>query len=89
MHRGAAAGGSKGAGLAGLVAGLATTATLAILDTPDTRSWVTLPSNVAVARLRLPPGPHKVVIRARGRERGYNVNVRANDWSFISMTSLR
>lgn len=89
LHRGSAATGNKNAGLAGLVAGLATTATLAILDTPDTRSWVTLPSNVAVARVRLPPGKHKVQIRARGWEKGYSVTTAPRDWSFISMTSLR
>jgi hypothetical protein len=89
LHRGSAASGNKGAGIAGLLAGLATTATLAILDTPDTRSWVTLPANIAMARIRLPPGQHKVELRARGRTKGYNVTARANDWTFISMTSLR
>jgi hypothetical protein len=88
LHRSAASQG-KGAGLAGLVAGLATTATLAVLDTPDTRSWVTLPSNVAIARLRVKPGQHKVRIRARGWEKGYSVKTTAGGWGFVTMTSLR
>lgn len=88
LHRGGQTQG-KNAGLAGLIAGLATTATLAILDTPDTRSWVTLPSNVAIARLRVKPGQHNVRIRARGWEKGYSVKTAPGDWGFVTMTSLR
>jgi hypothetical protein len=90
VHRGTAAvGGNETAGIIGLFAGLATSATLTVLDTPDTRSWVTLPSNVAVARIRLPPGAHQVTIRARGRSKDYRVKVRARDWAFVAATSLR
>jgi tetratricopeptide (TPR) repeat protein len=88
LHRSAATQG-KNAGLAGLVAGLATTATLAILDTPDTRSWVTLPSNVAIARLRVKPGKHRIQIRARGWEKGYSIQTAPGNWGFVAMTSLR
>ena len=76
-------------GIIGLLAGLATSATLAAADTPDTRSWSTLPSNVAVSRLRLPPGSHEVVVEARGVTRRYQVTVQPRDWAFVVMTALR
>ena len=40
----------------GLVASLGAQATLTALDTPDTRSWETLPARIAVARVRLAGG---------------------------------
>src|SRR4029453_10226762 len=55
--------------IAGLVASLGAQATLTALDTPDTRSWETLPARIAVARVRLPAGRHHVVIDARGWSR--------------------
>ncbi len=76
-------------GLLGLFAGLATSAALTAADTPDTRSWVTLPSNVAIARLRLAPGPHTVVVRARGMGRSYRINATAGQWSLVAMQALR
>ncbi len=88
LQRSAATQGQN-AGLAGLLVGLAATATLAFLDTPDTRSWVTLPSNVAIARLRVKPGSHKVLIRARGWEKRYDIKTAAGGWGFVTMTSLR
>jgi tetratricopeptide (TPR) repeat protein len=87
----AAAGGkdSKGAGILGLLAGLATSATMAAADTPDTRSWATLPARVAIARLRLRPGRRRVRVYARGRTRSYDVDLKPGGWSFIVMSSLR
>ncbi len=85
----AAAGAASDSGIVGLLAGLATTATMAAADTPDTRSWVTLPSQVAIARMRIRPGQHAVQIRARGRIKTYQIRVQPGDWAFICMTSLR
>ena len=79
---------SEAEGIIGLLAGLATTATLAALDTPDTRSWVTLPANVAIARVRLPPGTHQVRVTARGQSTDYRVTLQPGDWSFVCMTAL-
>lgn len=76
-------------GVVGLLAGLATQAALTAADTPDTRSWVTLPSNVAIARLRLPPGQHEVRIAARGEVQNYRVDLRAREWAFVAMSALR
>jgi tetratricopeptide (TPR) repeat protein len=73
----------------GILASLGTQATLTALDTPDTRSWETLPARVAVARMRLPPGRHSVVIDARGWKRTEEVVVEKNSWQVVSLMALR
>jgi hypothetical protein len=75
--------------IVGLVASLGTQATLTALDTPDTRSWETLPARVAVARVRLPPGRHKVVIDARGWIRTQDIVVEKGGWQVVSLMALR
>jgi hypothetical protein len=68
---------------------LGTQATLAALDTPDTRSWETLPARVAVARVRVPAGSHEVRIDARGVTRTKSVLVAAGGWAVVSLMALR
>jgi hypothetical protein len=68
---------------------LGTQATLAALDTPDTRSWETLPARVAVARVRVPAGRHAVRIDARGVIRTANVEVDKGGWAVVSLMALR
>jgi hypothetical protein len=73
----------------GILASLGAQATLTALDTPDTRSWETLPARIAVARMRLPPGRHKIVIDARGWSRTQDVVVEKNGWQVVSLMALR
>jgi len=73
----------------GLVASLGAQATLTALDTPDTRSWETLPARIAVARVRLPAGRHRVVIDARGWARTQEIAVEKGSWQVISLMALR
>jgi hypothetical protein len=73
----------------GILASLGAQATLTALDTPDTRSWETLPARIAVARMRLPPGRHRVVIDARGWSRTQEVVVEKNGWQVVSLMALR
>jgi hypothetical protein len=73
----------------GILASLGAQATLTALDTPDTRSWETLPARIAVARVRLPPGRHKIVIDARGWSRTQDVVVEKNGWQVVSLMALR
>ena len=75
--------------IVGLVASLGAQATLTALDTPDTRSWETLPARIAVARLRLPAGHHRVVIDARGWARTQEIVVEKGSWQVISLMALR
>ena len=73
----------------GLVASLGAQATLTALDTPDTRSWETLPARIAVARVRLPAGRHRVVVDARGWARTQEIAVEKGSWQVVSLMALR
>jgi hypothetical protein len=75
--------------LLGALLSIGTQATLTALDTPDTRSWETLPARVAVARVRVPAGHHAVRINARGVIRTADVNVDKGGWSVVSLMALR
>jgi hypothetical protein len=83
---GAAAGKNS---LVGALLSLGTQATLTVLDTPDTRSWETLPARVAVARVRVPAGKHRVRIEARGVIRTAEVDVEKGGWAVVSLMALR
>lgn len=58
-------------------------------DVPDTRSWETLPARVGVARVRVPAGEHRVLMRARGSERVGDVQVKSGGWNAVSLFALR
>jgi hypothetical protein len=75
--------------LVGTLLSLGTQATLTVLDTPDTRSWETLPARVAIARVRVPAGHHRVHIDARGVVRDVDVDVDKGGWSLVSLMALR
>jgi uncharacterized protein len=45
------------------LASVAANVTAAATEIADTRSWTTLPSQIRLARLRVPPGQHEVTIR--------------------------
>lgn len=83
-----AAAGNNG-GVIGLLVGLATTATMMVLDTPDTRCWSTLPSRIAIARMRVPAGSHEVRVAARGGQKTYHVKLDAGGFAFLPMMVLR
>jgi hypothetical protein len=68
---------------------LGTQATLTALDTPDTRSWETLPARVAIARVRVPAGEHQILIDARGVSRRQVVSVPKGGWALASLMALR
>lgn len=73
----------------GLIASLGAQATLTALDTPDTRSWETLPARVAVARVRVPAGRHTVLVDARGWNRRQEVQIDKGGWAVVSLMALR
>lgn len=84
-----AAGGSGDGAIIGLIASLATQATLTALDTPDTRSWETLPARIAIARVRVPAGAHTVHLSARGVSRTQAVDVPKGGFRVVSLMALR
>ncbi len=63
---GARAAGGQAGGAIGLLAALATEASLVALDRPDTRSWTMLTDHIAVSRVIVEPGVHHVRIGVRG-----------------------
>lgn len=72
----------------GALLSLGTQATLTAVDTPDTRSWETLPARVAVGRMRVPAGKHDVNV-AVGRGRIVRkVDVPAGGWNVTTLTVL-
>ncbi len=82
--RGAEEAGGKLAKLAANIFG-------AVTETADTRSWLTLPENVHLARLSLEPGVYDLrvdILDRRGRVLGTEtipgVEVRSGDWTFVS-----
>jgi uncharacterized protein len=83
-----AAGGGSG-NLLGALLSLGTQATLTALDTPDTRSWETLPARVAVARTRVPAGKHALHLEARGVRRDLTVDVDKGGWRVVSLMAPR
>ncbi len=74
---------------AGFLAAIGSMVALTVLDTPDTRSWETLPARVAVTRLRVPAGRHVVRLDARGVSRNAQVNVEKGGWALVSLMALR
>lgn len=80
---------ATGGGVVGFLVGLGTQATMTAADTPDTRSWSTLPARIAFARLRLPPGRHTVDLGARGTTKRRTLDLRPGGWAVMNLTVLR
>jgi len=78
-----------GKGPLALLASLGTQATLTALDTPDTRSWETLPARVAIGRVRIAAGKHTVAAAARGVTRTQSIDVKRGGWATVSLQALR
>ena len=76
-------------GWEGLLLGLGTQIALTAADTPDTRSWATLPARIAFGRIRLPPGKHSVFLRARGMQKTTRIDLRPGGWKAVVLTVLR
>lgn len=82
---------TRGAGKLGKGAGFLANLFGAATESADTRSWLTLPRQVYVVRLTLPPGPHDLrleLLDAGGRvahERTVRgVVTRPGEWTFLS-----
>ncbi len=86
---GQAANKAGGEGGVGLLLSLATQATLTATDTPDTRSWSTLPGRVAIGRVKVAPGVHTVKLQARGQTLVKKLEVKPGGWTALNLTVLR
>lgn len=73
----------------GALISLATQATMTAADTPDTRSWVTLPARIDVTRMELPPGKHVVEIEVQGKSKEVTIDLQPGGWEVVAVTVLR
>jgi hypothetical protein len=80
---------ATGEGIEGLLVSLATQATLTAADTPDTRSWSTLPARLAFGRVAVPAGKHTVRLTARGQVLEKTLDVPPGGFSVLNLTVLR
>jgi hypothetical protein len=78
-----------GDGGLGLLLSLATQATLTAADTPDTRSWATLPGHIALGRVRVPAGSHVVRLSARGQVVEKTLELEPGGWAALPLVVLR
>lgn len=80
---------AAGDGLTGFLLGLGTQATMTAADTPDTRSWSTLPARIAIGRVRVAPGRHSIEVEARGMRKRVTVDLPPGGWSVAVLSALR
>jgi len=73
------------AGVIALIASLGAQATLTALDTPDTRSWETLPARIAVVRMKVKPGAHRVHLAVSGATRDATLIVPGDGYAAASL----
>jgi hypothetical protein len=79
---------AAGNGLTGFLLGLGTQATMTATDTPDTRSWSTLPARIAIGRVQVAPGKHSVELVARGEHKRFTYDLAPGAWSVAVLTVL-
>jgi hypothetical protein len=80
---------AAGGGLVGALLSLGAQATLTAVDTPDTRSWSTLPARIAFGRTRVAPGRRVIRLRVRGTEKRQVVDIPKGGWAVVTLTVLR
>ena len=80
---------ATGNGLTGFLLGLGTQATMTATDTPDTRSWATLPARMAIGRVRVAPGRHSIDVVARGVRKRVTVDLPPGGWTVAVLSALR
>jgi hypothetical protein len=76
-------------GVVGALLSLGVQATLTATDTPDTRSWQTLPARLSFGRARVKAGTHDVELVTRGVRKRQRVTVPAGGWAVVAQTVLR
>ncbi len=80
---------ATGNGLTGFLLGLGTQATMTATDTPDTRSWSTLPARIAIGRVRVAAGKHTIDLVSRGVRKRATVTLEPGGWTMVVLTVLR
>lgn len=76
-------------GVAGALISLAGQAALTVTDTPDTRSWSTLPAVLYLSRTTLPAGKHEVYFDAQGMRQKRALTMRKGGFASVPFFVLR
>lgn len=84
---------ASGNAIGGLLAGLAVQGTMTAFDTPDTRSWTTLPATVRITRMQVPAGEHEIEVIFKGNAGQEKITrraaVSASGYSVVYVSSMR
>lgn len=73
----------------GLLLSLVTQASLTAADTPDTRSWATLPARLSLGRLRVPAGKHVIRMNIGDQRVEKHLELEPGGWAALNFTLLR
>ncbi|MEE2755942.1 MAG: hypothetical protein VYA30_04755 [Myxococcota bacterium] len=76
-------------GIAGLLIGLAVEGAMTAADTPDTRSWVTLPRRFWLAYGHLNAGEHLVRVRVGNQARMRKIAIKPGQISVVNVSDIR
>jgi len=79
---------ASNSGALGMLLAIGAQAALVAADTPDTRSWATLPARIAISRVRLPPGKHTIRAVAQGTVREQTVDIPKGGFAVVNLTEL-
>ena len=77
------------AGLLSWLLSLAVEGTLSAADTPDTRSWSSLPGEIHLLRLSLPPGPQDLQVQVGPQTDSRRVDIRPENFQLFNFSRLR
>lgn len=77
-----------GGGVWGTLISLVGQGTMAAADTPDTRSWATLPARIGIARIKVPAGKHEIELTAGKYANKYSVDLPPGGWKALTLTAL-
>lgn len=80
---------AAGGGVVGALLSLGTQATLTATDTPDTRSWATLPARIGLGRMALSPGQHEVEVVIGSTRKKHTVQLEPGGFAVVAVTQLR
>lgn len=81
--------GAATAGALGWVAAMAVEGTMAAADTPDTRSWTTLPAHITLTRIKLDEGMHMLEASINGQRDRQTVGVFEDRFTVVNFSRLR
>ncbi len=73
----------------GWLVGSAVSTTMAVADTPDTRSWTSLPADIHLVRTQLHPGPQSVRVQVDGQTDEKEVDISETRFQLLNFSRTR